>query len=68
MRFEALALATLGHFAEAFARLDESIERIEATGERWFEAEIYRLRGEINQQSNGSRDDRMRTSHPRLRQ
>ena len=57
LHFEAQALATLGRFDEAFARLDESLETVEATQERWWEAEIYRLRGEISRQSKGSLED-----------
>ncbi len=57
LRFEAQALATLGRFDEAFARLDEALETVEATQERWWEAEIHRIRGEISRQSKSPQYD-----------
>ena len=36
-----------GRPAVALALLTEALERVEATGERWFEAELYRGRGSV---------------------
>jgi predicted ATPase len=33
--------------ADALPLLAEALARVERTGERWFEAELYRLRGEV---------------------
>ncbi len=57
LRFEAQALATLGRFDAAIARLDEAVQAIAATDERWWEAEVHRVRGEINQQRGGATND-----------
>jgi predicted ATPase len=57
LRFEAQALATLGDFDNALARLDEALKLIEATDERWWEAEVHRIRGHINHQCGGSSRD-----------
>jgi DNA-binding SARP family transcriptional activator len=35
-----------GRAAEALASIDEGLAAVEATGERWYEAELHRLRGE----------------------
>lgn len=35
-----------GRFAEALEWADKSLAEIESSGERWFEAEVHRLRGE----------------------
>ena len=40
------ALRRGGRAAEALRLLAEALARVEATGERWFEAELHRLRGE----------------------
>ncbi len=57
LRFEAQALATLGHFDAAIACLDEALTVVEATEERWLEAEIHRVHGEINKHCDGSTHD-----------
>jgi class 3 adenylate cyclase/predicted ATPase len=36
-----------GQTAEALALLDEALQAIERTGERWFAAEVYRQKGEL---------------------
>jgi class 3 adenylate cyclase/predicted ATPase len=41
------AKAGLGQFDEAWRCIDEAIAAVEATGERWHEAEIHRTAGEI---------------------
>jgi predicted ATPase len=35
-----------GRYADALAAADEGLAEAERTGERWFEAELHRLRGE----------------------
>ncbi len=57
LRFEAQALVTQGRFDAAMACLDEALQVIEATDERWWEAEVHRVRGEINQQCGGATND-----------
>ena len=39
-------LGRMGRAADALALLDDAFTRVKATGERWFEAELHRLRGE----------------------
>ena len=41
-------LTGAGHHTEAAAVLDRALERVEATDERWFEAELRRLSGELH--------------------
>ena len=41
------ALAKLGRIDEAFAVLDEATTMVDNTGERSYEAELYRLKGEL---------------------
>jgi predicted ATPase len=41
-------LARAGHHTEAAAVLGQALERVEATDERWFEAELRRLSGELH--------------------
>jgi predicted ATPase len=36
-----------GQIDEALARLDDALRIVETTGERWFEAEIYRQKGRL---------------------
>ncbi len=43
----ALAHAELGHFDDAWRCIGEALTTVEATKERWFEADIYRIAGEI---------------------
>ncbi len=40
-------LAGLGLQSEAIATLDERLERSEKTTERWFDAELLRIKGEV---------------------
>jgi class 3 adenylate cyclase/predicted ATPase/ABC-type transport system involved in cytochrome c biogenesis ATPase subunit len=54
LRFEAQALADLGRADEAFACVDDALGLVEATEERWWEAEIHRFRGELNLRYTGS--------------
>ena len=42
----ASAYASRGHHAEALALFDDALVRVARTGERWFEAELHRRRGE----------------------
>jgi predicted ATPase len=39
--------ARAGRATEGLGLLDEALARVEATGERWVEAELHRLRGEL---------------------
>jgi predicted ATPase len=39
--------AALGHFDDSWRCLHEALVGVEATKERWFEAEIHRIAGEI---------------------
>jgi hypothetical protein len=39
-------LGRAGSGSEALALLDEALARVNRTGERWFEAELHRLKGE----------------------
>jgi adenylate cyclase len=41
------ALAAAGRREEALGLLDEALEATERIGERWFEAELHRLKGEV---------------------
>jgi predicted ATPase len=43
----AIAEAQAGDHAAALARIDQAIATSERTGQRWFDAELYRIRGEI---------------------
>ena len=43
----ALAHAVLGQFDEAGRSLDQALSIVQASGERWYEAEIHRTAGEI---------------------
>ena len=43
----AIAAAKLGDWKSAASDLNEAINQTEALGERWYEAELYRLRGEF---------------------
>ena len=40
-------LGRAGRGVEALPLLDEACSQIEATGERWFAAEVHRIRGEV---------------------
>ena len=43
----ALACLRANHVDDAFASLDEALRFVERTGERYYEAELHRLRGEF---------------------
>jgi predicted ATPase len=47
LSFLAGARAGLGQFDDAWRCIEEAITAVEATGERWFEAEVNRVAGEI---------------------
>jgi class 3 adenylate cyclase len=47
----AMSYAELGHFDDARCLIREAMRTIEKTKERWFEAEIYRMAGEIELKS-----------------
>jgi len=47
LSFLALAYADLGQFDEARRCIDEAMTTVEITGERWCEAEVNRMAGEI---------------------
>jgi predicted ATPase len=49
MSFLARAYAEMGKFDEASRRIGRAMTSIETTGERWFEAEVNRIAGEIAQ-------------------
>ena len=53
LHFEAQALSLLGNHDEAIDHVDEALSVVEATDERWWEADIHRARGEIFQRMNG---------------
>ena len=39
--------ARAGRYGEALAHVDDGLREVNETGERWFEAELHRLRGEL---------------------
>jgi predicted ATPase len=45
--FQALIAEVCNNRDEAEALLDDCFERVEKTGERWIEAELYRVRGDV---------------------
>ena len=47
----ARAYADIGQFDDALRCLSEATNAIDTTGERWFEAEVYRTAGEITLKS-----------------
>ena len=47
LSYLAIGHAELGQFDEAWRRIEEAIATIKTTKERWFEAEVHRLAGEI---------------------
>ena len=47
----AMSYAELGHFDDARCLIRKAIRTIEETKEKWFEAEIYRMAGEIELKS-----------------
>jgi predicted ATPase len=52
--FIATALGRLGRFDEALCLLDESFQFIERSGQRYYEAELHRLKGELLLSHNAS--------------
>jgi predicted ATPase len=52
LRFEAQALVDLNRRDEAISCLESSLALVEATGERWWEAEIHHFYGELKQRCN----------------
>ena len=50
----AKAHAELGQFADAWRRIRDAMTAIENSGERWWEAEVNRLAGEISCRPPGS--------------
>ena len=47
LTMQAEAASLVGHFDEALRSLDDAQAVLEPQEDRWFEAEIYRLRGEL---------------------
>jgi predicted ATPase len=47
LSYLARAYAELGQFDDAWRCIEEAITAIDATGERWFEAEVNRAAGEV---------------------
>jgi predicted ATPase len=47
LSYLAKAYADLGQIDDAWRCIDEAIKTIETTKERWYEAEVYRVAGEI---------------------
>jgi predicted ATPase len=47
LRYVAIAYAELGQFDDAWRRIDEAMTMVETTNERWHEAEVNRVAGEI---------------------
>ena len=42
-----------GRYDQALAHLDRALRQVEDTGERWYEAELHQLRGELALRSGG---------------
>src|SRR5262252_2510857 len=51
LSYLATAYAELGQFDEAWSCLSEAMTAIESTGEAWFEADVYRIAGEVTLQT-----------------
>ena len=47
LSYLAMAYAELSQFDDAWCRLSEAMTAIERTGETWFEADVYRIAGEV---------------------
>src|SRR6516164_3918617 len=47
LSYLATAYAELSQFDDAWCRLSEAMTAIERTGETWFEADVYRIAGEV---------------------
>lgn len=54
LRFEASALAGLGQLHEGLTVTDEACRHMDLTGERWWEPEVHRVRGEILARMSGT--------------
>jgi hypothetical protein len=52
------ACGTCGYLADGRAALDEAFRIIEVTGERWYEAELYRLSAELALIEDGAQVER----------
>jgi predicted ATPase/class 3 adenylate cyclase len=60
------AYGQIGQVEEGLTALAEALAAVDKTGERWCEAELYRLKGELTLQSNtshGQVSDKFQTSH-----
>jgi len=53
-----------GHIEEGLGLLDEAVQIVERTGERWLKAELYRLKGELLLRQGISRPPRTRITKP----
>lgn len=51
LAIEALALGKLGRCNEALSKIQEALSMTERTGERWHEAETYRIKGWLMQET-----------------
>jgi DNA-binding SARP family transcriptional activator/tetratricopeptide (TPR) repeat protein len=58
----ARALAEGGEFVEAFRLVEKAQTQIHHTGERWLEAEVYRIKGEISLKRNSDDQSAARAS------
>ena len=70
LSFLALAYASAGNFDDACHCIGEAVPMIETTNERWFEAEVNRIAGEIALKSpepDATRQRRISTARSRLR-
>ena len=47
LSYLAMAYADLGQFDDAWRCISEAMTAVETTKERWFEAEVHRIAGEI---------------------
>ena len=47
LRYLATAYAELGQFADAWRCIDDAIDKVERSKERWCEAEVHRIAGQI---------------------
>ena len=59
----AVAQSRAGHFDEAWGCIDEAITLTERTNERWFEAEVHRIAGEIALKSPGRDEVKAKTHY-----
>jgi predicted ATPase len=54
----------MGQFEEGLAALAEASALMQRTGERWYEAELYRLRGELTLQQFNVPDSKFQVTDP----